>query len=455
MATRKRMSRIPHDAVAPLSLLIEAAAAPELFRARHVRGSQLEQVEVLDALTYSAVTLPHLVWEWAMYSGRIPLRSGMARGRTRTINTDDFWSSLGALSRRFPLEFSMPLPPRGVGGSIPGSDWGGWSYPRMRARASDRLHVVSRTVFVPISFGKPADVSDSAIEAASKQAQASGQLPAFGEPSLPIGSGEAVGHVWVRVAPGVTNTYRREPATLLDLIARLHESRIGVLQERVVRERPPLRRREISEMNGYIGTELTILDAYRSAIARLRGASRATGRRIMLRVAGVADPVKSARPQRGATTVFISYSHSDARHQLAVRQHLALLEREGRVVIWWDERIPVGGRWEKEIADALNHASVVVLLVSRHFLSSRYCYEKEMTAALRRADRGRAVAIPAILSPCSWQGSPLAELKAVPKDGKPVVSFAVRDNAYLQIAKAVEAAVTSHTRARRRTGLGR
>jgi hypothetical protein len=165
---------MPPDAAAPLSLLIEAAAAPELFKARHVRGSKLEQAEVSDALSHAAVTLPHLMWEWAMYSGRIPLRSGIARGRTRSIDTDDFWSSLGALSRHFPLEFSMPLPPRGEGGAIPGSDWGGWVYPRMRARASNRLHVISRSVFVPISFGKPADVSDSAIEAASKQAQASG-----------------------------------------------------------------------------------------------------------------------------------------------------------------------------------------------------------------------------------------------------------------------------------------
>jgi hypothetical protein len=258
-----------------------------------------------------------------------------------------------------------------------------------------------------------------------------------------------LGHVWVRIAPSVTNTYRREPVTLFDLIARLHETRISVLQERVVRERPPLRRREVLQMNGYIGTELTILDAYRTAIVRLRGATRASGRRLMLRVAGVADPAKPARPHRGAPTVFISYSHNDAKHQIAVRQHLALLEREGRAVIWWDERIPAGGRWEKEIADALNRASVVVLLVSRHFLSSTYCYEKEMNAALRRADRGRADVIPAILSPCPWQRSPLAKRKVVPRDGKPVVSFAIRDTAYLQLADAVEAAVRSRTRARR------
>jgi hypothetical protein len=305
--------------------------------------------------------------------------------------------------------------------------------------------VISRTVFVPIGFGKPRDVSTNAIKAAQKRASESGPLPYFGEPSLPIGSGEALGHVWVRVAPQVTAAYRREPATFLDLIARLHEGRIALLQGRVAHERPPLRRQEITQVNGYIGTELRVLDAYKTTLVRLRGASRASRQRLLRRVAGVADPAKSIKLDRGAPTVFISYSHGDAKHQSALRQHLSLLEREGRATLWWDERIPAGARWEKHISEALNRASVVVLLVSRHFLSSTYCYEKEMAAALGRADHGRAIVIPAILSPCPWQRSPLAKRKAVPRDGKPVVSFAVRDTAYLQIADAVEAAVETRT----------
>ena len=45
-----------------------------------------------------------------------------------------------------------------------------------------------------------------------------------------------------------------------------------------------------------------------------------------------------------------------------------------------------------------------------------------MTKALARHQRGEARVIPVILRHCRWQSTPLAELQAVPKDGRPIKS---------------------------------
>ena len=90
--------------------------------------------------------------------------------------------------------------------------------------------------------------------------------------------------------------------------------------------------------------------------------------------------------------------------------------------VWHDRRIAPGQEWAGEIDDALEHADVVLLLVSADFLASDYCYDKEMTRALTRHEQGSARVVPVILRPCDWQSSPFGKLQALPLDGKPVTS---------------------------------
>jgi hypothetical protein len=57
------------------------------------------------------------------------------------------------------------------------------------------------------------------------------------------------------------------------------------------------------------------------------------------------------------------------------------------------------------------------------FISSRYCYELEMTEAFARDNRKEAVVVPIILRPCHWTGLPFGQLQAATKDGKPVEKY--------------------------------
>ena len=88
----------------------------------------------------------------------------------------------------------------------------------------------------------------------------------------------------------------------------------------------------------------------------------------------------------------------------------------------------------------LERADIILLLVSPDFLASDYCYGVEMTRALERHGEGTARVIPVILRPCEWHEAPFGKLLAAPTDGKAVTKFPNRDDAFLEITKAIRTA---------------
>jgi hypothetical protein len=132
--------------------------------------------------------------------------------------------------------------------------------------------------------------------------------------------------------------------------------------------------------------------------------------------------------------IFFSYSHDDEQYRDQLEKHLASLQHEGLIESWHDRRIVAGSRLEAEIDQQINAADVILLLVSSSFLASRYCYTIEMTRALERHRAGEAHVVPVIVRACDWQSTPLGELLAVPRDGKPITSWPNYDEAYVDVA---------------------
>ncbi|NJL50145.1 MAG: toll/interleukin-1 receptor domain-containing protein [Leptolyngbyaceae cyanobacterium SM2_5_2] len=79
-----------------------------------------------------------------------------------------------------------------------------------------------------------------------------------------------------------------------------------------------------------------------------------------------------------ALDIFISYSHRDEglKDEL-VNYHLKPLKRDGKINTWQDRDIEAGAEWAEEIKTNLEKADIVLLLITRHFLASDYCYEKK------------------------------------------------------------------------------
>jgi hypothetical protein len=132
--------------------------------------------------------------------------------------------------------------------------------------------------------------------------------------------------------------------------------------------------------------------------------------------------------------VFMSYSHKDESLRDQLEAHLALLKNQGLIDAWHDRRILAGAEVDDAIFEKLEAANVILLLVSSDFISSQYCYSREMMRAMERHEAGEARVVPVILRHCDWHGAPFGKLLAVPRDGKPVTAWADRDEAFADVA---------------------
>ncbi|MGH8546749.1 MAG: toll/interleukin-1 receptor domain-containing protein [Gammaproteobacteria bacterium] len=146
-----------------------------------------------------------------------------------------------------------------------------------------------------------------------------------------------------------------------------------------------------------------------------------------------------------AIEVFFSYSHRDEELRDELSKHLAMLKRRHVITGWHDRKIGAGKEWESEIDHHLDTADVILLLISSDFLASEYCYDVEVRRAMARHDAREVRVIPVILRPVDWKGAPFGRLQALPKDAKPITTWANRDDAFLNVAEGIRAAIEELT----------
>jgi hypothetical protein len=144
--------------------------------------------------------------------------------------------------------------------------------------------------------------------------------------------------------------------------------------------------------------------------------------------------------------VFLSYSHRDDVLRNELVKHLSILRREGIIDTWHDRLIGAGTEWKNAIDRQLEAAGLILLLVSADFLASDYCYDIEMKRAMQKHDTGEARVIPVILREVDWQGAPFGRLQALPRDARPVTSWAHHDEAFANIARGIRAAIAQQLR---------
>ncbi len=130
--------------------------------------------------------------------------------------------------------------------------------------------------------------------------------------------------------------------------------------------------------------------------------------------------------KRGTTgkriKIFCCYAREDQPLLLELKNHLAPLQREGKITLWADTDVNAGVEWEKEISRHLNTAQIILLLISPDFMASDYCYSVEMQQAMERHECGDARVIPIILRSVDWQSAPFGKLQALPTGTEPVKS---------------------------------
>ncbi|GEM_PF-1646714 len=133
-----------------------------------------------------------------------------------------------------------------------------------------------------------------------------------------------------------------------------------------------------------------------------------------------------AAPAKQAIQVFISYSKEDKEHRVELEKRLKLISRQFKVKAWTDAQLMAGGLVHEDIKKELVNADVVLLLISRNFLLTDYCYEVELPVALERYHAKKNVVIPIIVgSTPDWteqtiNGFKLGNITALPTKGVPL-----------------------------------
>nr|WP_275955362.1 toll/interleukin-1 receptor domain-containing protein [Mediterraneibacter glycyrrhizinilyticus] len=141
--------------------------------------------------------------------------------------------------------------------------------------------------------------------------------------------------------------------------------------------------------------------------------------------------------------VFLSYCHVDEMYKEELDKHFAPLKRSNKVETWNDRELKAGTKFDDNIKSHLNQDDIIILLISSDFFASDYCYNIEMQRAIERANRRECILIPIIVRPCLWTETPIKDILALPKDGKPISKYEDKDEAYLEIVTAVSDMIDS------------
>jgi len=107
------------------------------------------------------------------------------------------------------------------------------------------------------------------------------------------------------------------------------------------------------------------------------------------------------------------------------------------LTIWHDGEIQAGQDWDTEIKDNLAAATIVILLVSRHFNASKYIADVELPPILERRTKGTVEIIPIIVSAIHLSSTALGDIQCIPVDElqrlKPINEWQPVDPAWAQI----------------------
>lgn len=146
---------------------------------------------------------------------------------------------------------------------------------------------------------------------------------------------------------------------------------------------------------------------------------------------------------RGPLKLFYSYAHEDKLHRQNLEQHLDLLTRQNVIITWHDNDIIPGKEWDSVIEENIKTADIILLLVSKSFLSSSYVQNNEIPLAMKCHNEGNAHVIPILIEPIdNFEQYPFGKLEILPKKALSITEWDDSAKAYLDIADGIKKVAT-------------
>lgn len=189
------------------------------------------------------------------------------------------------------------------------------------------------------------------------------------------------------------------------------------------------------------------IDILRDAVKRAevtRAERKADGSTIMVnvveRLREVESPEASA-PRDNPVSLFICYARANDRVVKRLIPSLKVLARRGYISPWRDTDLIPGDEWDETIQERLSASQIILFMVSRDFLASRYITEHERPVAMRLMDEGKAVVVPVLLSTCSWKDEDFAKLEKLPRKDELISSITPREDAWALVEEGLKKVV--------------
>ncbi|GAB4568468.1 MAG: hypothetical protein Tsb0020_21950 [Haliangiales bacterium] len=173
------------------------------------------------------------------------------------------------------------------------------------------------------------------------------------------------------------------------------------------------------------------------------GGSHPIRYRLFQRLRCAAPGSAEARARTRPLRLFYSCAHADEGRRARLEVHLTLLQRQGAIAAWHDRRVEPGSDWRADIDHHLEHADIILMLISADFMASDYCWGVESERAMARHQAGEARVVPIVLRTCDWQSAPFGTLQALPTGGLPVSRWSDEDDAWADITSAIRGLVMS------------
>jgi internalin A len=180
-------------------------------------------------------------------------------------------------------------------------------------------------------------------------------------------------------------------------------------------------------------TELEIL---RDAVKRdetTRAERKVDGSTVMVNVVERLREVESpeaSTPRENPVSLFICYARANERIVKRLVPSLKVLARRGYISPWRDTDLIPGDDWDDTIQERLSESQIILFMVSRDFLASRYITEYERPVAMRLMNEKKAVVVPVLLSACLWKDEDFANLEKLPRKDELISSINPREDAW-------------------------
>jgi len=218
-----------------------------------------------------------------------------------------------------------------------------------------------------------------------------------------------------------------------------------VLSEmRVLNDKLPVRTFVESEAQPGAWTELELLREAARKDEHTRAERMADGATVLVNVKQTLREVETAEastPKDNPMPLFICYAHANERIVKQLIPSLKVLARRGYVTPWRDTDLVPGEDWDETIKQRLSEAKVILFMVSRDFLASKYITEQERPIAMSMMKDNLAVVVPILLSACSWPEEDFARLEKLPRKDELVSSFNPREEAWALVEAGLKKAV--------------